>query len=226
MSKERQNGLRQELEALKRRVAELEQAEIAQFYLAALVESADDAIISKALDGTIRTWNEAARKIFGYTADEIVGKSIFTLIPPELHDEEREILRKIARGERTSHFDTIRVAKDGRHINVSLTVSPIIDGHNNIIGASKILRDVTERIHAQQERIAALEEAGRARQEAEASNRVKDEFLATISHELRTPLTAVVGWVRMLRCGEIGCGNANSSLGGHRPQRPVAGATH
>src|SRR5690349_20109727 len=102
MSNSGQDDLRQELELLKQRVAELEQAEMAQYYLAALVASADDAIISKTLDGTIQTWNEGAQKIFGYGAHEIIGKPIFTLIPPELYDEEHDILRKIRRGERLS----------------------------------------------------------------------------------------------------------------------------
>lgn len=198
-----QDDLRDEIEILKHRVAELERAEMAQFHLAALVESADDAIISKALDGTIRTWNEGAEKILGYSAAEMIGRSIFTLVPPELHDEEREILRKIQRGERISHFDTIRVTKYGRHLNVSLTVSPIKDRSGTIIGASKILRDISERKRAEQEKLDALNEASKARHEAEVSNRIKDEFLATISHELRTPLTAVLGWVRMMRSGKL-----------------------
>src|SRR5215831_18240916 len=90
-----QDDLRRELEALKQRVGELEQAEMAQFHLAALVASADDAIISKTLDGTIQTWNEGAQNVLGYAAHEIIGKPIFTIVPPELHGEEHEILRKI-----------------------------------------------------------------------------------------------------------------------------------
>jgi PAS domain S-box-containing protein len=198
-----QDDLRQELELLKQRVAELEQAEMAQYYLAALVASADDAIISKTLDGTIQTWNEGAEKILGYAAHEMIGKSIFTLIPPELHEEGHEILRKMRRGERVSHFDTVRVTKDGRRLDVSLTVSPIKDRKGTIVGSSKILRDVTDRKKADQERLDALNEASKARQDAEVSNRIKDEFLATISHELRTPLTAMLGWVRMLRTGTL-----------------------
>src|SRR5215467_12433607 len=127
-----QDDLRQELEILKQRVAEL-----AQYHLAALVASADDAIISKSLDGTIQTWNEGAQKIFGYAPSEIIGRPIFTLIPPELHDEEYEILRKIRLGERVSHVDTIRITKDHRHLHVSLTISPIKDKKGRITGASK-----------------------------------------------------------------------------------------
>ena len=126
-----------------------------RYHLAALVASADDAIISKTLDGTIQTWNEGAEKILGYAAHEIIGKPIFTLIPPELHEEEHEILRKIRRGERVSHFDTVRVTKDGRRVDVSLTISPINDRKGRIVGASKILRDVTDRKKAEQERLAS-----------------------------------------------------------------------
>ncbi|HEY2384511.1 MAG TPA: ATP-binding protein [Terriglobia bacterium] len=203
MPKDRQNDLGQEIEALKRRVAELEQGEMAQFFLAAIVASADDGIISKTLDGTIRTWNEGAQRILGYTPQEIVGKPVYKLIPHHLYDEEREILLKISQGGHVSHFDTIRIAKDGRQLNVSLSISPIKDRQGNIIGASKILRDITERKRIEEERQAALNEARHARQEAEVASRVKDEFLATISHELRTPLTAVLGWVRMLRAGKL-----------------------
>jgi PAS domain S-box-containing protein len=203
MTEEGQDDLRGNIEALKRRVAELEAAEIAQFRLAAIVASADDAIISKTLDGIITSWNEGAERVFGYRPDEIIGKPIYTLIPPELHDEEVDILAHIHNGERVSHFDTIRLRKDGERLHVSLTVSPIKDSTGRVIGASKILRDITERKRADEERLNALQEARKARQEAEYSNRVKDEFLATVSHELRTPLTAILGWIRMLRAGKL-----------------------
>jgi PAS domain S-box-containing protein len=203
MTDREQDDLRSEVEGLKGRVAELEASEMAQFHLAALVASADDAIISKTLEGIITSWNEGAERILGYRADEIIGKSIYALIPPELHPEETELLRRIRGGERVSHFDTIRLRKGGERLNVSLTVSPIKDRKGRIIGVSKVLRDVTERMRADEERLSALQEARKARQEAEYSNRVKDEFLATISHELRTPLTAILGWIRMLRAGKL-----------------------
>jgi PAS domain S-box-containing protein len=195
--------LRLEIETLKQRVAELEAAEVAQFRLAAIVASADDAIISKTLEGIITSWNEGAERIFGYRPDEIIGKSIYTLIPPELHDEEVNILKHIRNGERVSHYDTIRLRKDGERLHVSLTISPVKDSTGRVIGASKVLRDISERIRADEERVNALREAREARREAEYSNRVKDEFLATISHELRTPLTAILGWTRMLRAGKL-----------------------
>jgi PAS domain S-box-containing protein len=198
-----QIDLEREIEALKRRVAELEQGESAQFYLAALVTSADDAIISKTMDGTVTSWNAGAEHIFGYTAEEMIGKSVSILIPADHPNEEPEILEKIKRGQRIGSYETERVGKDGRRIHVSLAVSPIMDRQGKIIGASKIARDITDRKVVEQERLAALQEARKARQEAEFSNRVKDEFLATISHELRTPLTAVLGWIRMLRAGKL-----------------------
>ncbi len=117
---------------------------LAKAHLAALVDSSDDAIISKSLTGVVRSWNAAAERIFGYTAAEIVGQPITTIIPPELHDEEEGILRRLRRGERLDHFETVRVAKDGRRLDISLSVSPIRDATGAVVGAAKIARDVTE----------------------------------------------------------------------------------
>jgi PAS domain S-box-containing protein len=195
--------IEEELKELKRRVAELEQGELAQYYLAALVESADDAIIGKSLEGIVTSWNQGAEKLFGYTASEIIGKSITILIPPENSDEEPRILARIRRGEQIEHYETQRVRKDGSIVDVALTVSPIHGRNGAIIGASKIARDITERKKSEERREEALRETREARQQAEIANRIKDEFLATISHELRTPLTSVLGWVRMLRGGRL-----------------------
>jgi PAS domain S-box-containing protein len=118
-------------------------AELASRHLAAIVESSEDAIISKTLDGVIQTWNAAAERMFGYTAPEIVGRSVLLLIPPERHHEEDEILGRLRRGERIEHFETVRRTKDGRPLDISLTVSPVKDGAGNVIGASKIARDVS-----------------------------------------------------------------------------------
>jgi PAS domain S-box-containing protein len=117
--------------------------------LAAIVASSDDAIISKTLEGRITSWNAAATRIFGYTPEEIVGESILRIIPPELRDEEEIILGKLRRGERIEHFDTIRVRKDGRHVAISLTISPLRDDMGVIVGASKIARDITQRKRAE-----------------------------------------------------------------------------
>jgi PAS domain S-box-containing protein len=118
--------------------------------LAAIVESSDDAIVSKTLDGRIQSWNAGASRIFGYTAAEVIGQPITIIIPPELLEEERRILEQVSRGERIDHFDTIRIAKDGQRIPISLTVSPVRDSRGVIIGASKIARDVSERKRAEQ----------------------------------------------------------------------------
>jgi PAS domain S-box-containing protein len=120
-------------------------AEIAAARLAAIVEGSDDAIVSKTLEGVITSWNAGAARIFGYGAAEMIGQPILKIIPAELRSEEADILAKLKRGERIEHFDTVRVAKDGRRVNVSLTVSPLRDGEGRIIGASKIARDFTER---------------------------------------------------------------------------------
>jgi PAS domain S-box-containing protein len=113
--------------------------------LAAIVSSSDDAIISKTLEGRITSWNSGATRIFGYEASEMVGRPILTIVPPELHHEEATILSRLRRGERIDHFDTVRVAKDGRLVEISLTVSPLRDALGRVVGASKVARDVTER---------------------------------------------------------------------------------
>ena len=159
--------------------------------LAAIVGSSDDAIVGKTLDGIVTSWNASAERIFGFSADEMVGQSIRRIIPPERRAEFETILGTIRRGERVEHFETERVRKDGRQIHVSVTVSPIRDVEGRIIGASKIARDVTERRRLEAEREQLLALTQRACAEAEAASSVKDEFLATLSHELRNPLSAV-----------------------------------
>jgi PAS domain S-box-containing protein len=152
--------------------------------LAAIVESSDDAIVSKTLDGLIVSWNAAAVRIFGYQPEEIIGKSITTIIPPELHGEERHILDRLRRGERIDHFDTVRMCKDGRRVQLSITVSPIRDASGTIVGASKIARDISERKRAE-------EELQKSRQALHEADRRKDEFMALLAHELRNPLAPI-----------------------------------
>ena len=148
--------------------------------LAAIVESSDDAIISKDLNGIITSWNEAATRILGYTADEIVGQSILKLIPEELHSDEPFILSRIRAGQRIEHFDTVRRAKSGELLDVSLTISPIKDENGTIIGASKILRDISSRKRIESSLIQAEKIAATGR------------MAATIAHEINNPLEAVL----------------------------------
>jgi PAS domain S-box-containing protein len=149
------------------------------------VTSSQDAIVSKTVDGIITSWNASAERLYGYTADEAIGRSILLIIPEHLHEEEQEILRRIAAGRRLEPFETERRAKDGRLIPVSLTVSPVFDADNRIVGASKIARDISER-RAAEERL-------------RTADRRKDEFLAMLGHELRNPLAPVLSAVEILR---------------------------
>jgi PAS domain S-box-containing protein len=128
---------------LARDITDRKQAEIDQRRLAAIVSTSDDAIVSKNLDSIVTSWNTAAEKMFGYTAQEMIGRSIRTIIPPELQKEEDEILAKLRKGQRIDHFETTRVTKDGRRLKVSVTISPIKNSKGQVIGASKIARDVT-----------------------------------------------------------------------------------
>ena len=159
--------------------------------LASIIESSDDAIISKSLDGVIQSWNAAAERLFGYTADEAIGRHISLIIPPERRAEEDEIIASLRAGRRIEHFETERLRSDGRRIFVSLTISPIKDESGHVVGASKIVRDVTDRRRAEDDlrRLAAdLSEADRR----------KNEFLAMLAHELRNPLAPISNTVRAL----------------------------
>ena len=180
-------------------IEELKRAESAQELLAAIVESSDDAILSKALDGTILSWNAGAQRLFGYRAEEIIGKPSTTLLPPERVQEEEENLARLRRGERVEHCETVRVAKDGRRIDVSVTVSPLKDRDGHVVGASKIIHDITERKRAEEALKAAKLSAEQAKAAAEQASKAKDHFLAVLSHELRTPLTPVLTAVSMLQ---------------------------
>jgi PAS domain S-box-containing protein len=183
--------LQQQVGTLEAEIARRRLADHSVSRLAAIVESSDDAIIGKTLDGVVTSWNSAAERIFGYAAAEMVGQPISRIIPPEQKDDFPRILGTIRRGERVEHFETVRLRKDGRRIHVSLTVSPIRDATGRVIGASKIARDVTERKRMDAEREQLLGIIQRAAAEAEEASRSKDEFLAMLAHELRNPLSAV-----------------------------------
>lgn len=175
-----------------------ETAEQAQARLAAIVQSSDDAIISKTLEGQITSWNTAATRMFGYAPDEVIGRSINIIIPEDRRGEETKVLESIRRGEAVEHFETIRLRKDRTSIPVSLTVSPVKNAAGKVIGASKIARDVSARDAAEQERATLLAREHAARRDAEAANRTKDEFLAMLGHEMRNPLGAISSAVYIL----------------------------
>jgi PAS domain S-box-containing protein len=149
--------------------------------LAAIVESSDDAIMGTTLEGQILTWNPGAERLYGYTRDEVLGKHVSLLHARK--ELEAELMEKMARGERVSQLEALKLTKDGREIDVSLTISPIIDRKGRMIGASRIARDITDR---------------------KALDRMKDEFVGTVSHELRTPLTAIKGFIELVLDGDSG----------------------
>jgi PAS domain S-box-containing protein len=147
-------------------VTERKHAEVERARLAAIVESSDDVILSKTLEGIITSWNKGAERIYGYTAEEVVGQPVSMLVPPERPNEIPEILQRIQRGEKVDHFETVRMTKDGRRLDISLTVSPIRNSEGEIVGASTIARDITERKRA--------EEAMRQVREAERRRLARD----------------------------------------------------
>ena len=161
--------------------------EEAALRLAAIVESSDDAIASKDLNGYITSWNRSAEKLFGYTAEEIVGKHITLIIPPELHHDEDMILSKMRRAEKIDHFETIRLHKNGERIEVSLTISPIKDDNGKVIGAAKIIRNITE--------TNKIERALRTTEKLAAAGRMA----ATVAHEINNPLEAVTNLVYLAK---------------------------
>ena len=176
-----------------RDVTESSRAEEVQSRLAAIVSDSEDAVVSKTLDGIILSWNAGAERLFGYTAAEAVGRPITLIIPPERQGEEFEVLARLRHGERVEHFETVRVAKDGRRIDISLTVSPVRDREGRITGASKIARDITDRKRGE----AMLREA----------DRKKDEFIALLAHELRNPLAPLRNGLQVMR---LAGGDANA----------------
>jgi len=187
--------------------------ELAREWLAAIVESSDDAIISKSLEGIITSWNGGAERLFGYTAEEVIGQSVAILIPPDRIDEEPNILGRVRRGERIDHYETVRQRKDGTRLHISLTVSPILNSQGKIIGASKIGRDISDRKrmeaelqawrHELEARVAQqttqlLEESReRKRLEAEVANAVEAEQLR-LGQELHDGLAQELTGIGMM----------------------------
>ncbi len=183
--------LKEEVASLRGDVEARQRADELNSKLAAIVESSDDAIISKTLEGIVMTWNSGAERIFGYTAAEMIGQSILKIVPADRKEEEPKILERLRRGERVDHFATIRQAKDGRLLHVSLTISPVRNAAGKIIGASKIARDITRQMEIE-------EELKRSKEDAERLNAEKDQFLAVLSHELRTPLMPVLAGLSLI----------------------------
>ncbi|MGI0485179.1 PAS domain S-box protein [Pantanalinema rosaneae CENA516] len=166
--------------AILRDISDRKQAEASMSQLAAIVEFSEDAIISETLDGIVISWNASAERLFGYAATEIVGQSIRAIIPVDRWEEKRQMLQQLQRGERVHHHETVRQHRNGTFIDVALTISPVKDAFGKIIGASKIIRDITAQ---------------------RALERMKSEFISIVSHELRTPLTAIRGSLGLLAAG-------------------------
>ncbi len=186
-----------------RDVTERRLEEVAARRLAAVVESSDDIIVSKTLEGIITSWNPAAERILGWTAAEAIGHHITMIVPDDRLAEEEDVLARIRRGERVDHFETVRRTKDGRRIDVAITISPIRDASGQLLGASKVGRDITERRRLEDQRARLLMHEREARRQAEALSKAKDELLATVSHELRTPLNSIFGWARLIQSGAL-----------------------
>jgi PAS domain S-box-containing protein len=167
--------------------AELHERLRDQSRLAVIVTSSDDAIVGMTLDGTVTSWNAAAERIFGYTAPEMIGQPVARIIPAELQGEEREILRRLARGERMKNFHTVRTGKNGRRIDISLTLSPVFDQSGAVVGVSKIARDITAEKRAETELQQVRADLARV-----ARVTALGEMTAAIAHEVNQPLTAVV----------------------------------
>jgi PAS domain S-box-containing protein len=194
-------------------ITSLKEAELDFARLAAIVESSNDAIVGKNLDGVITSWNKAAERLYGYTEEEALGRSVSLLTPSDRDDDLKRLLDALHKGERLESFETVRITKDGARIDVSLTISPILDRQGNLVGASAVARDITERkrldaeLHAKNEQLqmqseemaAQYEEMQLQNEELAEQDRQRNEFLAMLGHELRNPLAPLAAAAEVLR---------------------------
>ncbi|HWY40646.1 MAG TPA: PAS domain S-box protein [Chthoniobacterales bacterium] len=191
-----------------RDITERKQAELASIRLAAIIESSDDAIIGKDLNGVITSWNKGAEQIFGYSATEMIGTSIMRLIPADRQDEANQILGKIRSGKNVEHFETLRQTKDGRLIDVSVTASAIKDATGKVIGVSKVARNITERKRAEKKMHNIQAQLEQTNRNLTKRSQEIQYFYHTLSHELKTPLTAAREFVSIVIDGLAGELNA------------------
>jgi len=180
-------GTIRDITDIRRTESELRESSKRLSELAAIVSNSDDVIVSKDLNGIIKSWNASATRIFGYSAEEMIGTSILRLIPEDLHSDENRILESVSAGQRIEHFETVRRAKDGSLIDVSLTVSPIKDEQGRVVGASKILRNIADRKRMERSLLQAEKIAATGR------------MAATIAHEINNPLEAIINLLYLLR---------------------------
>ena len=172
-------------------IGSIQDAEFRQAMLAAIVESSDDAIVSKTLEGIITSWNASAKRLFGYDESEIIGRHISILLPLERLSEEEVIIKEIIKGNRIDHFQTRRKRKDGTELDISLTISPVRNKNNEIIGASKIARDISHQVATEAKLMAA-------NLELQKLNLYKDDFIGLLGHELRTPLAGIKACIQLM----------------------------
>jgi two-component system sensor histidine kinase VicK len=168
-------------------------------WLAAMVESTNDAIISATLDLQIRSWNPGAEHMYGFTAEQMIGQHLSVITTPDRRHEQIEIVERIKRGESVSQYETVRQRKTGEIVHISLTASPVRDDSGDILGLIAIVQDISERKRGEAERERLFQAALASREEVEAALHVREQFLSVASHELRTPITSLLGYASMLQ---------------------------